>query len=160
MADTGFSSFEIDSFEGNVVQYAKGNYIWSRSVMLDLQTIAKRTGKANDPIQIMEHMAVLAYKAVLELAAEKGQDFLSEFLREFVALFKFIFNNKPEIIKLFGPTALDYEEEMKGKLEVMLNESILRGLLVTIAKVNVMDIELPEPHSGILPVTSPIKKGK
>ena len=156
------TSGTLNSFNTNVILYAKGHYIWSHRVMSDLQIIAQRTGNPTDPKQILLNMALLTSDTIFQLGNEytlrsdgvrslASQD--SSPQEELAKLFIFTYDNREEIIKKYAPNILDDDSDFTRKHMEMLQEQLLYAMLVTIAKGRFED--LPEPLGIILPLTNP-----
>jgi hypothetical protein len=101
----------------------------------------------------MENLADLAFQGILEL----GDD--TSWADEFRNLMLFMWNNRSEILDRYAPRPLDDDHLIPVKHEQMLEENILKGLLVTLAKLwPEDDEEVPEPNAAILPLQSPRDK--
>lgn len=142
----------IKEFQRNAILYAKGHYVQGWSMIKDLQIIAQRTDNSDDLEFIMDQVAHISITAIREAVNPISP------LTEYREQMRFLFTNT-ELIKKYGPTLLDNEEQFNAKLLNMYQESIVASALVIIARW-ITELDLGDPDPKIMTVRSPKKEKK
>jgi len=162
----------------HIILYAKGHYVRSYSVTLDLVKMFENLEQPSDWKSIITVVCQVALTAIRKAEpthrippprSEKKPEGMKALqdavksvspLTEFTEMITSAFDCSDDMLLKHGPKETDFQEDVIEKTQKAIQEILLNSLLVPIARWNVSELDLVDPYDRILPVADPKKYDK
>lgn len=126
-----------------IMNYAKGHYLKSRSSWEDLQRIFRACNAPDSPESVIDVLASLAYLAIVE-----NDDAIMEYKEQIL----FLFRAYKSVLDEQYINPLDDEEDIMKKMRRAVLELLIQSLLVILARQHPEEKEYQKPSSKVLSV--------